>query len=91
MVKLREYLDGTAASEDTKDLIELIADQAPAIRAAFITNQAYADRETSPEEQAAMDVWADRHSGHPAPARRRLASRSSRRSRFPDARIALGS
>ncbi|NLX49880.1 MAG: fructose-1,6-bisphosphatase [Methanospirillum sp.] len=62
MVTLREYLDGTGASHDLKDLIELIADQATPIRSAFISNQAYVGTENvSGEEQAAMDVWADRH------------------------------
>ena len=62
MVTLREYLDGTAASGDLKDLIELVADQGPAIRAAFISNQAYAGTENvSGDDQVAMDIWADRH------------------------------
>ncbi|MEN6342755.1 MAG: class 1 fructose-bisphosphatase [Methanospirillum sp.] len=62
MVTLREYLDGTAASGDLKDLIELIADQAVPIREAFIANQAYAGTENvSGDDQVAMDIWADRH------------------------------
>ncbi|HOT94749.1 MAG TPA: fructose-1,6-bisphosphatase, partial [Methanoregulaceae archaeon] len=95
MVKLREYLDGTAASEDTKDLIELIADQAPAIRAAFITNQAYVGTENvSGEEQAAMDVWADRHLTRVIGASGLVAELASEEqqeiNRFPNARGTLG-
>ncbi len=95
MVTLREYLDRTSASEDLKDLVVLIADQAAPIRAAFITNQAYVGTEnTSGEEQAAMDVWADRHltrvigeSGLVA----ELASEEQEEvNRFPHARGSLG-
>jgi len=43
MTTLREYLDGTKCDKDLKDLIELIAKQADAIRGAFITNQKYVD------------------------------------------------
>ncbi|MGD9937933.1 MAG: class 1 fructose-bisphosphatase [Methanoregulaceae archaeon] len=95
MVTLREYLDGTAASEDTKDLIELIADQAPAIRAAFITNQAYVGTENvSGEEQAAMDIWADRHLtrviGASGLAAELASEEQEELSRFPNARGTLG-
>lgn len=95
MVTLREYLDRTAASEDTKDLIELIADQAPAIRAAFITNQAYVGTENvSGEEQAAMDIWADRHLTRVIGASGLAAELASEEqedvNRFPNARGTLG-
>jgi fructose-1,6-bisphosphatase I len=95
MVTLREYLDGTAASGDLKDLIELVADQGPAIRAAFSTNQAYAGTENvSGDDQVAMDIWADRHltrvlgeSGLVA----ELASEEQKEMvRFPDAKTNLG-
>lgn len=95
MVTLREYLDGTAASGDVKDLITLIADQAGPIREAFITNQAYVGTENvSGEEQAEMDIWADQHltrvigdSGLVA----ELASEERKEVvQFPDARGTLG-
>lgn len=95
MVTLREYLDGTAASEDVKDLIELVADQAAPIRAAFITNQAYVGTENvSGEEQAAMDIWADRHLTRVIGASGLVAELASEEQeevvRFPNARGTLG-
>lgn len=95
MVTLREYLDGTAASGDLKDLIQLVADQAGPIQAAFIANQAYVGTENvSGDDQVAMDVWADRHltrvigdSGLVA----ELASEEQKEIvRFPNARTTLG-
>lgn len=95
MVTLREYLDGTAASGDVKDLILLIADQAVPIREAFIENQSYVGTENvSGDDQVAMDIWADRHltgilgdSGLVA----ELASEEQKEVvRFPDARANLG-
>jgi fructose-1,6-bisphosphatase I len=95
MVTLREYLDGTAASEDLKDLIELVADQAEPIRAAFITNQAYAGTENvSGDDQVAMDIWADRHLTRVIGASGLVAELASEEQeelvRFPGARGTLG-
>jgi fructose-1,6-bisphosphatase I len=95
MVTLREYLDGTAASEDLKDLIELVADQAEPIRAAFITNQAYVGTENvSGDDQVAMDVWADRHLTRVIGASGLVAELASEEQkeivRFPNARGTLG-
>jgi fructose-1,6-bisphosphatase I len=95
MVTLREYLDRTKASEDIKALILLIAAQAAPIRAAFIENQAYIGTEnTSGEEQAEMDVWADRHLTGVFEASGLVAELASEEQkeirRFPDARGTLG-
>jgi fructose-1,6-bisphosphatase I len=95
MVTLREYLDGTAASEDLKDLIELVADQAEPIRAAFITNQAYVGTENvSGDDQVAMDVWADRHLTRVIGASGLVAELASEEQkeivRFPNAQGTLG-
>ena len=95
MVTLREYLDGTAASEDLKDLIELVADQAGPIRAAFITNQAYAGTENvSGDDQVAMDLWADRHLTRVIGASGLVAELASEEQteivRFPNARGTFG-
>ena len=95
MVTLREYLDGTAASEDLKDLIELVADQAAPIRAAFITNQTYAGTENaSGDDQVAMDVWADRHLTRVIGESGLVAELASEEQeeivRFPNARGTLG-
>lgn len=95
MVTLREYLDGTGASEDLKDLIELVADQADPIRAAFITNQAYAGTENvSGDDQVAMDLWADRHLTRVIGASGLVAELASEEQeeivRFPSARGTFG-
>ncbi len=95
MVTLREYLDGTAASEGLKDLIELVADQAAPIRAAFITNQTYAGTENvSGDDQVAMDIWADRHLTRVIGASGLVAELASEEQtdivRFPNARGTFG-
>lgn len=95
MVTLREYLDGTAASGDLKDLIQLIADQGPAIRAAFIANQAYVGTENvSGDDQVAMDIWADRHLTRVLRESGLVAELASEEQtemvRFPGARTNLG-
>jgi len=62
MTTLRQYLDTTDSPNDLKDLIELIAKQAPKIRDAFITNQKYADTQNSyGETQMELDKWSDQH------------------------------
>jgi len=60
MTTLREYLDGTKCDKDLKDLIELIAKQADAIRNAFITNQKYVDtKNIYGETQMELDKWSN--------------------------------
>ncbi len=62
MTTLQEYLKNSGVYEDLSKIILLIADQAAPIRAAFISNQSYADStNASGEQQAAMDTWADTH------------------------------
>ena len=62
MTTLQEYLKNSGVYEDLSKIIALIADQATPIRAAFISNQSYADStNASGEQQAAMDTWADTH------------------------------
>ena len=62
MTTLQEYLKNSGVYEDLSKIIALIADQAEPIRAAFISNQSYADStNASGEQQAAMDTWADTH------------------------------
>ena len=95
MVTLHEYLEGTAADSDIRDLIELIADQAPAIRSAFISNQAYAGTENdSGDDQVAMDIWADRHLTRVIGESGLVAELASEEQkdlvRFPNARTTLG-
>ncbi|MCG2724521.1 fructose-1,6-bisphosphatase [archaeon] len=59
---LRQYLDTTSSPKDLKDLIVLIAKQAPAIRDAFVTNQKYADTKNMyGETQMELDKWSDAH------------------------------
>ena len=62
MTTLQEYLKNSGVYEDLSKIIALIAKQAAHIRAAFISNQSYADStNASGEQQAAMDTWADTH------------------------------
>lgn len=62
MTTLQEYLKNSGVYEDLSKIITLIAEQAAPIRAAFISNQNYADStNASGEQQAAMDTWADTH------------------------------
>ncbi len=60
MKTLQEYLIASHAPEDLGKIIMLIADQAGPIRSAFISNQNYAgSTNSSGEDQAEMDTWAD--------------------------------
>src|SRR5574344_1464721 len=60
MKTLQEYLSASHAPEDLGKIIMLIADQAGPIRSAFISNQNYAgSTNSSGEDQAEMDTWAD--------------------------------
>ena len=62
MTTLQEYLKNSGVYEDLSKIIALIAEQAAPVRAAFISNQSYADStNASGEQQAAMDTWADTH------------------------------
>ena len=95
MVTLHEYLEGTGADSDIRDLIGLIADQATAIRSAFISNQAYAGTENdSGDDQVAMDIWADRHLTRVIGESGLVAELASEEQkdlvRFPNARTTLG-
>ncbi|HJJ99509.1 MAG TPA: fructose-1,6-bisphosphatase, partial [Methanocorpusculum sp.] len=60
MTTLQEYLKNSGVYEDICKIILSIADLAAPIRAAFISNQCYADStNASGELQAAMDTWVD--------------------------------
>ncbi len=60
MTTLQEYLKASDAPEDLGKIITLISRQAAPIRSAFINNQSYAgSTNSSGEEQAQMDTWAD--------------------------------
>ncbi len=62
MTTLAGYLRDCATPDDLSSLITLIAAQAVPIRAAFISNQSYADsKNSSGETQAEMDTWSDAH------------------------------
>lgn len=62
MTTLSEYLDTTGSPEDLKNLIVLLAAQAPKVRDAFITNQKYAHTENIyGETQMEFDKWSDAH------------------------------
>jgi len=60
MTTLQEYLKASDVPGDLGKIITLISEQAAPIRSAFISNQSYAgSTNSSGEEQAEMDTWAD--------------------------------
>ncbi len=60
MNTLQEYLKASNTPEDLGKIITLISEQAAPIRSAFISNQNYAgSTNSSGEQQAQMDTWAD--------------------------------
>lgn len=62
MITLQEYLKQKGCEEELARLIQLIADEAGPIRAAFLSNQQYATSlNVSGELQTELDAWSDAH------------------------------